>query len=148
MDPLKQIVQMDDDGMLFLSAAIQDWNPIANLGIETVIDLDGGVDQGVPEIADKSLYIYLPIADGNLPDLNRLHAVAKLGADLIRQNHRVLTHCGVGLNRSALMAGLILRYLGLDAQTTIQQCRQRRPGALYNPVFAEYLANCSMPALA
>ncbi len=147
IDPLKQIVQMDDDGKLFLSAAIEDWEPIATLGIETVIDLEGGIDQGVPETIDQSLYIYLPIFDGNLPDLNRLHAIARLGADLVRQKYRVLTHCGVGLNRSALMAGLILRYLGLDAQAAIAQCRERRAGALYNPVFADYLVKCAVPHL-
>jgi protein-tyrosine phosphatase len=93
----------------------------------------------VPEFADKFLYIYLPIHDGELPDLDRLHAVAKLAAELIRRGDRVLSHCGVGLNRSALMVALILRYLGMDGPAAIERCRQRRPGALYNLSFSEYL---------
>ena len=130
---------MDDDGRLFLAAAIENWQPILDRGIDTVIDLEGGVDHGVPEFADKFLYIYLPIHDGELPDLDRLHAVSKLGAELVRRGDRVLAHCGLGLNRSALMVALILRYLGMSGQAAVERCRKRRPGALYNPVFAEYL---------
>lgn len=136
---LEEIVQMDDDGKLFLSAMIQDWRPILDRGIDTVIDLEGGIDHGVPEAAGKFLYIYLPIHDGELPDLDRLHAVARLGAELVRRGDRVLAHCGIGLNRSALMIALILRYLGMDGAEAVERCRARRPGALYNDVFAEYL---------
>src|SRR5262245_3081 len=136
---LAEIVQIDDDGRLFLSAAIHDWKPILDRGIDTVIDLEGGVDHGVPELFNQFLYIYLPIQDDELPDLDRLHAVAKLAAELVRRGDRVLAHCGVGLNRSALMVVLILRYLGMDGKTAIDRCRERRPGALYNKVFADYL---------
>ncbi|HWP39285.1 MAG TPA: dual specificity protein phosphatase family protein [Tepidisphaeraceae bacterium] len=141
MDFLDEIVQLDDDGRLFLSAAIRDWAPIHQRGITTVIDLEGGVDHGVPELHDQFLYIYLPIHDGKMPDLDRLHAVAKLAAELVRRGDRVLSHCGMGLNRSALMGGLILMYLGMDGRAAVERCRQRRPGALYNQVFAEYLLN-------
>jgi protein-tyrosine phosphatase len=51
----------------------------------------------------------------------------------------------MGFNRSALMAGLILVHLGAccgeDAVVRLRNCR---PGALFNQVFAEYLA--SLPA--
>jgi protein-tyrosine phosphatase len=139
MDMLTEIVQMDDDGRLFLSAAIHNWQPVLDRGIDTVIDLEGGVDHGVPELFDKFLYIYLPIHDGEMPDLDRLHAVAKLGAELVQRGDRVLAHCGLGLNRSALMVALILRYMGLEAERVIERCRDRRPGALYNKVFCDYL---------
>ena len=139
MDILSDIVQMDDDGRLYLSAAIEDWQPILDRGIDVVIDLDGGIDHGVPEEADKFLYVYLPILDGELPDLDRLHAVAKLAAELVRRGDRVLAHCGLGLNRSALMIALILRYLGMPAPDAVERCRSRRPGALFNEVFADYV---------
>ncbi|CAN5436374.1 hypothetical protein BH09PLA1_BH09PLA1_03730 [soil metagenome] len=138
-DLLSEIVKLDDEGHLFLSAAINDWKPVLDHGINIVIDLEGGVDHGVPEIADRFLYVYLPISDGELPDLDRLHAVARLAAQLIKRGDRVLSHCGVGLNRSALMAVLILRYLGMDSAAAVARCRERRPGALYNTVFADYL---------
>lgn len=136
---LREIVALDDDSRLFLSAAIHDWQAVLDRGIDTVIDLEGGVDHGVPELADKFLYVYLPIHDGELPDMDRLHAVAKMAAELIKRGDRVLSHCGMGLNRSALMAVLILRYLGMEGKAAIDRCRERRPGALYNSVFAEYL---------
>jgi protein-tyrosine phosphatase len=139
MDMLSEIVQMDDEGRLFLSAAIEDWKPILDRGIDTVIDLEGGIDHDVPTTANKFLYIYLPIHDGELPDLDRVHAVAKLAAELVKRGDRVLAHCGMGLNRSALMIALILMYLGMDGRAAVERCRQRRPGALYNEVFAEYL---------
>lgn len=144
---LAEIVQMDDDGRLFLSAAIHDWKPILDRGIDTVIDLEGGVDHGVPELANQFLYIYLPIHDGELPDLDRLHAVAKLGAELVKRGDRVLAHCGLGLNRSALMVALVLRYLGMDGEAAVARCRERRDGALYNKVFADYLLSGLVKAL-
>ena len=144
---LQQIVQMDDDGKLFLSAAIEDWQPILDRGIDTVIDLEGGVDHGVPESLNRFLYIYLPISDGELPDLDRLHAVAKLAAELVKRGDRVLAHCGVGLNRSALMVALILRYLGMDGASAVERCRQRRPGALFNKVFSDYIISGLVTAI-
>jgi protein-tyrosine phosphatase len=138
-DFLADVVQMDDDGLLFLSANIEDWRPVLDRGINIVVDLEGGVDHDVPEVTNHFLYIYLPIYDEDLPDLDRLHAVAKLGAELVRRGDRVLAHCGLGMNRSALMVALILRYLGMDAQAAVERCRQRRPGALFNQTFADYL---------
>ena len=138
-DMLSAIVQMDDDGKLFLSAAIENWQPILDRGINTVIDLEGDIDHGVPTQANQFLYIYLPIEDGQIPDLDRLNAVAKLGAELVKRGERVLAHCGIGLNRSALMVALILMYLGMSGPEAVERCRKRRPGALYNQVFADYL---------
>ena len=140
------IVPIDDDGKLFLSAAIEDWQPVLDRQIDTVIDLEGGVDAGVPEVPGNFLYIYFPIDDGQLPNLTRLHAVAMLGANLIQGGHRVLSHCGMGLNRSALMAALILRYLGTEPGCAVDRCRERRPGALFNPIFADYLLSTELPA--
>jgi protein-tyrosine phosphatase len=139
MDSIEEMSQIDDEGKLFLSGEIHDWGPILSHGIDTVIDLEGGVDHGVPTEANKFLYIYLPIQDAQMPDLDRLHAVAKLGAELLRRGDRILAHCGVGLNRSALMIALILMYSGMDANTAVARIRERRPGALYNRIFADYL---------
>jgi protein-tyrosine phosphatase len=87
------------------------------------------------------LYVYFPIYDENLPSLTRLEAVAFLGAHLIRGGHRVLCHCGMGFNRSALVAGVILHKLGMQGPVIVERIRERRPGALFNQVFAQYLAS-------
>jgi hypothetical protein len=139
MSDFDEIVQMDDDGRLFLSAAIGDWSAVGARGIDVVIDLEGDIDKGVPTQPNRVLYVYLPIEDDRLPDLERLHAVARMAADLVKCGNRVLAHCGMGLNRSALMIALILSYLGMDRRDAVERCRSRRPGALYNQVFAIYL---------
>src|SRR5581483_1689097 len=98
------------------------------------------LDSGVPTMLDHTLYLYFPIHDDDLPDLHKLHAVARLGAILVESGHKVLSHCGMGFNRSALVAGVILTYLGLSAAQAVELLRERRPGALFNEKFAEYLS--------
>ena len=54
---------------------------------------------------------HYPIYDEDLPDMAKLQAVARLGAAMVEFGHKVLSHCGMGFNRSALVAGLILNHL-------------------------------------
>jgi protein-tyrosine phosphatase len=91
------------------------------------------------------LYIYFPIYDEELPNLAKLNAVADLGAGLIRSGHRVLSHCGMGFNRSALVAGLILCRLGMTGPEAVKRLRDRRQGALFNEVFAAHLESLGAP---
>jgi protein-tyrosine phosphatase len=134
-----ELFQVDDTGRLFISPAITDWQRLHQHSIDTIIDLDGEVDLGVPTLPNKCLYIYFPIYDEELPNLNKLHGIARLGASLVRDGHHVLSHCGLGFNRSALVAGLILNQLGMPGPDVVQRMRERRPGALFNERFAEYL---------
>ena len=80
-----------------------------------------------------------PIYDEGLPNLAKLNAIADLAAGLIRSGHRVLSHCGMGFNRSALVAGLILVRLGIPGPDAVCRLRGCRPGALFNEVFAAHL---------
>ena len=134
------IICLDDAGCLFLSPKIEDWKYLDEHGITVVIDLEGEIDHGIPTVPNHILYVYFPIYDEDLPDLPKLHAVARMGAALVRQGHRVLSHCGMGFNRSALIAGLILNQLGMKGTEVVERLRRKRPGALFNDVFAEYLA--------
>jgi protein-tyrosine phosphatase len=88
---------------------------------------------------NRLLYIYFPFEDQELPDLHQLHALGQLGAQLVAQGQRVLVHCAMGHNRSALLAGVILTYLGMSGAEAVARLRQRRHGALYNTHFATYL---------
>lgn len=135
-----QFFPIDDESRLFISPAIREWEPIAALGIDTVIDMDAGLDDCIPTTPEGCLYVYFPIYDEELPPLTRLHAVGSLGAELIRSGHRVLSHCGLGFNRSALVAGVILHKLGSPGREALERIRARRPGALFNDVFAEFLS--------
>ncbi len=143
-----ELFQVDDDGRLFISSAIDDWDVAARYGVDVIIDLEGAVDACVPTATDHCLYIYFPISDDNeqLPTLTKLRAIARLGATLIGDGHRVLSHCGMGFNRSALVAGLILVELGMPGAAAVERLRSRRPGALYNDGFAAYLASLNATA--
>jgi protein-tyrosine phosphatase len=140
MDLFKMaLYQVDDHGRLFISPAISDWSVLAQHEVDTIIDLDGTLDEGVPTVPNQCLYIYFPIFDEDLPNLLKLHAIGNLGATLVNSGHRVLSHCGLGFNRSALVAGLILNNLGMPGPAIVQRLRERRPGALFNDCFAAYL---------
>src|SRR3954468_2645316 len=138
------LFQVDDEARLFISPLIEDWDSIAQHGIQVVIDLEGGLDQCVPTLPGSCLYVYFPIYDEELPDPARLDAIAMMGAQLIRNGHRVLAHCGMGFNRSALVAGRILHHLGMSGPEIVERLRERRPGALFNDIFADHRS--SLPA--
>jgi protein-tyrosine phosphatase len=133
------LIQVDDDGQLFISPVIKEWESVAQHGVDTVFDMEGGLDECIPSAPGACLYIYFPIFDEELPDLARLEGLAMLGAHLIRNGHRVLSHCGMGYNRSALVAGRILHQLGMPGPQIVQRLRERRPGALFNEIFAAHI---------
>lgn len=136
---LSILYKVDDAGHLFISPVIKDWSIVSSYGIDTVIDLEGGMDECIPTSPNGCLYVYFPIYDENLPDLEKLEAVVRLGAHLVERGHRVLSHCGMGFNRSALVAGRILHRLGMPGEAVITRLRERRPGALFNDVFAAHI---------
>lgn len=136
---LSKLHQVDDHGHLFISPVITDWKIVSSYGVDTVIDLEGGLDECIPSVPNGCLYVYFPIYDEQLPDLEKLEAVVALGAHLVARGHRVLSHCGMGFNRSALVAGRILHRLGMPGPRVVEHLRQRRPGALFNEVFAQHL---------
>lgn len=135
------LVPVDDDRRLYISPAIHQWEPLAEAGIRVVVDLEGGLDHCVPTVPGHVLYVYLPIYDEALPDLARLHGVARLAAAQYRAGEAVLSHCGMGYNRSALVAGLVLVELGWKGVDAVARLRERRPGALFNEAFAGYLGS-------
>lgn len=144
---LSKLYQVDDSGHLFISPVITDWSVVASYGIDTVIDLEGGLDECIPTVPNGCLYVYFPILDEDLPDLDKLEAVASLGAHLVGNGHHVLSHCGMGFNRSALVAGRILHRLGMPGDIVVERLRQRRPGALFNEVFADHIRFLPPPKL-
>ena len=139
------LFQVDDAVLLFISPVIEDWTSVSAYGVDAIIDLEGGLDECIPTKPGSCLYVYFPIFDEELPDPARLDAVALLGAHLVRSGHRVLSHCGMGFNRSALVAGRILHQLGMPGELVVERLRDRRPGALFNDVFAEHLLALPAP---
>ena len=133
------IFQIDDKAQLYISPSIDDWKAVEDNNITVVFDLDYDLDIGIPTIPNELIYLYFPFDDNHLPDLHRLHQIAHMGAKMIQADHRVLAHCGMGINRSALLAGIILTHLGMPGKDALNLIRQKREGALYNQHFSTYL---------
>jgi len=133
------LTPIDDDQRLYVSATIDDWSEIQTLGISVVVDLEGTIDSGIPSANGALLYLYYPFEDSAIPDAEVIESLAMFLADLVRRGHRVLVHCSMGLNRSPLVAGAVLRRMGWGPEALIERLRERRPGALFNEAYCEYL---------
>jgi protein-tyrosine phosphatase len=133
------IVAVNPEGTLFVSGHIEDWEALRERGIDTIVDMDGDVDTGIPEAPNAILYVYHPILDEDLPDLTKIEALGRLVAGLVSDHHRVLVHCRMGLNRSVLVIATALTYLGMTGEQALGHLRECRPGALFNENFAEHV---------
>lgn len=114
------------------------WYALKFRGIKGVVDLEGGLDR---KKVRKYLtwYHHWPIVDGPLPDVQKLHRVARLIMDQTVVGMKVLVHCSAGVNRSSLVNGCVLYLRGRRGEKIVQMIREGRPGALTNDVFVEFL---------
>jgi len=91
-------------------------------------------------------YYSLPIADGKDWDQAMVMALSYRLAERIRQGERILVHCNAGRNRSGLVCALIVRELwGISGSEALEYVRMKRPRAVDNPHFEEYLRSLSWP---
>jgi hypothetical protein len=74
-DWLVDIVAVNPLGTLFVSGAIEDWDALRERGIDTIVDMDGDIDPGIPEAPNAILYVYHPILDDDLPNLAKIEAL-------------------------------------------------------------------------
>jgi protein-tyrosine phosphatase len=139
-----EIFCLNEARTLLVSGAIDDWAVVNGHGVDTIVDMDGDLDPGLPEAPNQILYIYFPILDEGLPDLRKLDALGRLVASLVEQEHSVLIHCRMGFNRSNLVAATALTYLGRTGEAALEAIRAMRPGALFNEIFATHVR--SLPA--
>ena len=115
----------------------EDVEKIRDLKIKTIIDLEGGFD---PPMGFLDSYLYWPISDVPwLPDLEYLFCVSNFGALLNKNDQRVLVHCKQGLNRSGLVCGKIMSRFSLKGPDILKVINEKIPGALWNPIFREYV---------
>lgn len=127
---------------LYQSGHIDDWGSTREKNIDTIIDLSGDIDPylrlGLPSWIKT--YVYHPIEDDIvLPDMNKMRVLAEFVDNLLYHTTAiVLIHCAAGINRSSLLNGIILSsFLGITEP--VEYIRMKRPGALTNLVFEEYL---------
>ena len=138
------IIAVNPQGTLLLSGDIDDWHAVRRQRVDTIVDMDGDVDAGVPEAPNEMLYVYFPIFDEDLPNLRKLDALGRLVADLVEGGHVVLVHCLLGVNRSNLLVATALTYLGMTGREALDHLRCIRPGALFNENFANHVV--TLPA--
>lgn len=109
-------------------------------GIDIVINVWSKSDKEISE--EMFRYIHWPLPDGELRacDKQFLSGVAMWVVGDISDGHRVLVHCHAGRNRSALVSALLVRQLfGMSGAQAIEYVRERRPNALANEHFCNYL---------
>jgi len=110
---------------------------IKELGIDVVIDLEGDFDLNAQGLL--KMYIYWPIVDGpDLPDETCLYDLSRLASNQMLL-HKILTHCSFGNNRSGLINALILMQRGLSGEKAVKMIQSKRPSALSNNVFREWI---------
>ncbi len=134
-----EIFRIDPAARLLVSGEIDDWAAVRAHRVDTVVDMDGDVDPGLPEGPSEMMYVHFPIRDEALPSLRKLDALGRLVADLVETDHVVLVHCRMGFNRSMLVASTALSYLGWVGTEILTHMRQVRPGALFNERFADHV---------
>ena len=52
-----ELYQVDEAGRLFISPALDTWDPLEERGIDVVIDLEGGLDSCIPTRTNNCLYL-------------------------------------------------------------------------------------------
>ena len=93
------------------------------------------------DIPDGVLYLHFAYRDANvIPDSTDLRIAASFLNDLRAAGKTVFIHCRLGLNRSALLTGLVLIDEGYRAKDAIEMMRNlRSPYVLENKTFERYL---------
>jgi Dual specificity phosphatase, catalytic domain len=93
------------------------------------------------DIPDGVVYLHFTYRDtDDVPDATELDAVATFLNDLRAAGKTVFVHCRLGLNRSALLTGLMLTDEGYLAEDAIDRMRDlRSPRVLENRTFKRYL---------
>jgi hypothetical protein len=107
-------------------------------GFDAVFDLCGWPrDDGM----DGRPYVFFPLDDApTIPDPDAIDDLGAAVAGLVRAGKRVAVNCAAGLNRSGLVVGRALIWLGHEPARSIAMVRAARgPWALSNVEFARYL---------
>lgn len=124
-------------GNLYQSGEIVDPSYL-DLGIDTVVDLTSDPDQHLPD-RREFMYVHWPIEDGPMPDEGTVRALARFIRDMLASGRKVLVHCGAGVNRSGMVNARVLIASGEPPARAIEIIRTRRPGALGNGNFLDWL---------
>ena len=96
----------------------------------------------VRKIPAGKLHIIYPFEDGPINDDDRwmFKHLADQVVLAVKENKRVLVHCGAGLNRSGLICALaLLQLMDWSGERAISRIQDLRPMALCNPYFVNFI---------
>ena len=113
------------------------YSPVIPTGFDAVVCCREVTDWaliGVP-------FLHLPMVDwSTLPKAWLIRGgEAFLDEVVERSSQKALVHCAEGHNRSGLVVGYYLIKYGYKPQDAIDLIRSKRPGALSNQTFVDYL---------
>jgi protein-tyrosine phosphatase len=125
---------------LFQSSKIrsdEDVEAVKNLGIKSVVDLEGAFDLDMPFL---DTYLFWPIHDVPwLPPTDMLYMVCRFIELQVSWGNKVLVHCSQGLNRAGLVCARVMIMKGMTGIEALAKIRAKRPGALWNPAFSLFI---------
>lgn len=108
------------------------------IGSSWVIDCAGDLDHALRSAVARFLPLVFPDLDGPLSAQFRVDAAVSQAVAAMTSGfppEHLFVMCTHGMNRSGLVAGLILRGLGLGPRETVERIRAARPGSLSNDHF-------------
>jgi protein-tyrosine phosphatase len=120
---------------LFVGAHPEPEDPF-DFGATVVVCLASGTS--VRAVPRDGVLVHWPIKDGPVPDPRTLRGVAVFIATCLRADAVVYVHCQAGMNRSVLVAALVLMEQGMAADQAIEHVRERRRGSLSDE-YADWL---------
>lgn len=97
-------------------------------------------DRLLDRVKFNGIYIWHPIDDMDVKDAHALRSIAAMVADRVEMGDKVLVHCSAGLNRSGVINGRALMWLGMSVDEAVSTIRKNRySSALCNPRFVRWL---------
>ncbi len=110
---------------------------------KTPVNLPARFGAGGPDsitLGEDFSYIWWPFVDGPMPDTRILEGLANIAVGFLEKGQRVLVSCAAGINRSNLLACLIvMKFLGIDAKEAVEEVRKKNPLALVNENYYKWL---------
>lgn len=119
--------------------------PLAEAAMETswVIDCAGGMPPRYRVEASRWVSCVFADIDARPTQAARIEEIVREVAVAVRHPEAsaadIFVVCQHGMNRSGLVAGLLLRELGFSPADAVSRITERRPGALSNVVFRQML---------